>query len=196
MTLRQLIHLFWLSLIAIGILVIQRWNPKHRNRWIGVCIIFVLLLWQLSGFVPLLYPFSTPEEAFHYTCGEEISLKIEGSHTCLLIGENSAKQTTIIKTDSGWKNTFSLATQTLFQWQKNGIIVYALQHKASGDCYLAVVAPYLVNCEISDSNQSTFYKCPDMAPEGKQVVNYYYAYIGSVDENYEVHVNDLTFTVS
>lgn len=184
----------WISLIAVGIFVIRRRNPKHRKRWIGGWIFFVLLLWILSDSIPLLYTFPSAEEAFQYEYAEEIKLKVEGYHTCLLVGENH--EATVVKTASGWKNNSSLATSQAYLWQKNDIFAYVLRHKPSGDCYVAVGIPYLLDYEITDSNQSTFYKCPDMASEGTQAVSFYYAYVGSVEKDYTVKVNGIEFRIT
>lgn len=196
MFLRRMVFVFWISLIVIGIFVVRHRSPKHRERWIGGWVVFVLLLWELSGFVPLLYSFPSAEEAFHYAYSDEIKLTVEGDHTCLVIGGHSYERTTIKKTDSGWKNTISFATSTIFQEQQNGVVVSVFQHKASGDCYISVVVPYLLECELTDSSQSTYYECPDTNPKGSQAARYYYAYIGSVGEDYTVEVNDLKFQVT
>ena len=195
MALTALIPLFWIALIVLGIVVIQRSALKHKKSLTFCVVAVVLILWQLSGSLYYFMTFPSPEAAFLAENSEEQPLlTVEGEHTDLVAATGSFAILT--RTEQGWKCNSFFASSTLYRDFKKGIIALVQRHNDSGDCYILLTLPYCEECSIEDNTGAQYYEEPFVGTDpDMQGSRQFYAYIGTLDEDYSVTVNGAEFNI-
>lgn len=204
MALSFLIPLFWLALAVLGITVIRRSSVNHKKRWTICVVVLVLLLWELSGLLVYVIPFSSPEAAYQsihpqFTQSEHDPLILEGKTSALIIDGDASEQSHqfMIRKNNEWKLSGLFAPSFPYTIHDNGISIYLYNWRSSQDHYLCVLlSPFETECNIEPSDAAVFYEYP--APDvDTDALRYrsFYAYIGPLEEDYELAVNGVTFCI-
>lgn len=204
MALTALIPLFWIALIVLGIVVIRRSSATHKKRWTICVVVLVLLLWELSGLLVYVIPFSSPETAYLSTHPQSIQsehkpLIVKGKTSALVIDGDASEQSLqfMIRKDNAWKLSGLFGSSFPYTLHDNGISVYLYSWRSSQDNYLCVLlSPHATECSIEPSDSTVFYEYPAPGSEADTLrFRNFYAYIGTLEEDYEFTVNGTSFRI-
>lgn len=161
--------LFGITRVILGViifivcyLIIKTTKTKYKRRYYiisFICVILVIVLFNLIPIENAFITFSTPESAFSYVNTGNIKLVINGSQTDLVVAQKEdAKIYSIIpKTENGWKLGMGIDTKRIIQRTFEGIIIYVYQYKNTNEYYITVLNTNGGMLELSDNHDSTFF---------------------------------------
>lgn len=193
--------LFGITRVILGViifivcyLIIKTTKTKYKRRYYiisFICVILVIVLFNLIPIENAFITFSTPESAFSYVNTGNIKLVINGSQTDLVVAQKEdAKIYSIIpKTENGWKLGMGIDTKRIIQKTFEGIIIYVYQYKNTNEYYITVLNTNGGMLELSDNHDSTFFHVDEVNEELNETFYIYYTYIKALDEQYTLIVN-------
>ena len=196
-----LLPLFLIVAIFVGISLVRRSSLAHKKRWNGCIIAAGVALAILSGQLIYLVPFSSPEDAFiamhsESRLLEEELLTIEGETSAWVLGSDTAQ---FVKRDgNGWKlagvRDFS---SPFYMTHADNITILVEGLSSSRDRYICVIRfPVSEDCRFDTPPGTVFYERSDPETVRSEArARHFYAYIGSLEEDYEFTVNDTSFRI-
>jgi hypothetical protein len=140
----------------------------------------------------LFYTFASPKNAFEYEYGYEINEIIEGTETAIVLADETTQ--IYVKSEGGWK--FPTKKYIKYaSYETEGIISIVYGYESTDDNYICISAGINNELNLSDNNNSTFICHKDGPFNGKTIVEYY-AYIGRMDEDYVITINEVEYKLS
>ena len=200
----HLLSLFWAAAMVFGIFKIQRSSMQHKKRWTVCVVLLALVLWELSGLLVYVIPFSSPEAAYQsihpqFMQAEHEPLILEGKTSALMVEGDVSEQSlqVIIRKNDRWKLSSHFNSPFPYTIHDNGISIYVYSLRGSQDHYVCVLLPpFETESSIESPSSTVFYEfpAPDDNTDAPSFRNFY-AYIGTLDSDYTVTVNGTPFCI-
>ena len=159
------VRLLFSGLIFIASIAFLRKKDKsHRKPIYIALLIFVVIIYIGSGFVPienLFVTFSTPESAFHYEYAAKINMVVDGKVTTMIISstKDGTSQTVIPKSGNGWKLDIGIDQKKVVEKIVGTKTIFVYRYKDSEDYYVVVWDPLAAKnniLNVSDNRNSKF----------------------------------------
>lgn len=191
--------------ITVFLVLLNMLNKKKLLRKYTIILLFVgcLALISLSYFIPienLFVTFSSPENAFYYSCGSKIDEIVEGKESCMIIfsddNRRNCKQRIFPKTNSGYKIGTDFTLKNIVYQVEDEFILRIIKLKRTNEYYLILVGSSQNNVELSDNKDTFFIKNMDNVNNSVYSDVEFYAYIGNIDENYKLYLNNKEVTLN
>ena len=175
-------------LIALTITIILK---KNNKKIIIVMVVVAMILCKLSMYIPVenfFINFPTAESLYSYMNTDKARKVFNGNNSCLFILKNNNQVVLISKKDGKWKIPVVNNNSPIAISNCEDCGVHILIDKHSGDTYLFVSSfgEYALN-NLNDSNNSKFVLIDE------NDFYEYVAYIGNLDNNYKLKVNNHTY---
>lgn len=192
--------IFWTITMIAGIFMVGCSSLAHKKIWTGCIIVAVLVLWALSGHLIYLAPFGSPEEAYagmhsRSTRTEDELLTIEGETSAWVLDEDNSQF--VLKEGDNWNLTGFLTLPSPYYVYGDDITISVEGPSTSRDRYVCVrLFPAPEECRIDTPQHTVFYEEPgsDIAL-AEYRLRTFYAYIGTLEEDFQLTVNGTEFTI-
>lgn len=182
--------LAWVALI-IGALIIRK-RVKKKVFGIAILVLVFIAAGVLSQKINNSWLYDTPEDAVRYLFRGEIVDVVEGPDSCCVVtrkGNSSYEVTLLRKVENKYKLLAGTEQkrETINADSGDFIAILSVDGTADEYAYGVFFEPADNGIEIQDTNGTVFRKVVTETGYSKNSV-FAYAYIGQVDDTYEVHV--------
>ncbi len=160
-------------------------------------LLFILVLYCIP-FENLVIRFDSPQKAFLYGSTNKIYEVVEGENSALIISEgNEEIEISVIPRDEkGWKVGTGEYLSVFLLKKYGAISVDILKSNNTKECYIVVNNTNGDSMDLKDSINSEFY-CVSRYDRFLGIEYHtYYAYIGTLNESYELNVNGEAILIS
>lgn len=176
-------------IIVIAIIIVVKKVKKKAFR-IALVICVTLGISASSLFGGALLRFQTPEDAVRFLSTGRVVGFVEGEDSCMVItqvNETDYQNDYLMKAGNEYRilNFFEYKEQTIYT--DNGIPVVISSIKGTADHYATSLYSEVFGSGMKDSNGTVFQVITNDAGSEFGVVSAY-AYVGHIDENYEVYL--------
>lgn len=182
--------LAWIAFI-VGALIIRK-RVKKKAFGIAILVFVFIAAGALSQKINHSLLYDTPEDAVRYLFRGEIADVVEGPDSCCVVtrkGNSSYEVTLLRKVENKYKLLAGTEQkrETINADSGEFIAILSVDGTADEYAYGVFFEPADNGIEIQDTNGTVFRKVVTETGYSKNSV-FAYAYIGQVDDTYEVHV--------
>lgn len=192
--------IFWSFIAVLGLVFLARRKRPRKNKYTFLAIIVSLFI--LSSVFPIersFLAFSTPEEAYRYIYTYDTPVYVIGGDSTDLVyscdDEGAYVLEIIRRSNNGWKLGYITDMKTNIYNVDQGVYLQIHKHRKTGECYLFLVCPASKE-HIQDSLESEFMIDPYSEVTDEYGFVNYFAYLGKLQEQYSITINDKTYEIA
>lgn len=182
-------------IVLLGLIVYSKAAKSVFLRRVVVCV-FAFAAFAAVGFGYTLFCFPSPDEAMRFISAGTIVGMAEGKESCLVQTQGDdmgINDNFLLKTDKGYRILAPFEVQRTHIFLDNQGPLYIGEVKGTADAYVSGLfsEPVGSKIRITDSNGSEFKMLVDESGQelgGSVNLLNAYAYVGRVDDDYEIYV--------
>lgn len=189
-------YFIFIALFLISIIILKKYKILTKKTII-VLLVTTLLLSEVSCLIPVentFMKFSTIESVYNYMGLKNKNIKhiIDGNKTVFVVNSDKKDSSStswyiVLKTDDGYKINVGSDKSSISMTKDFSVSLTT--DKRTGDTYIIVTSNKEKPLDLQDNHNSDFVNTNFIPLFGYE----YTAFIGNIDENYQLTVNGITY---
>lgn len=194
--------IFGIAIFVILYFLIKKSHSKHKKLYLIINFFVSVAISTILALIPIensFMTFSSLESVYDYTHIENIELVVNGEQTDFVVStlmRNEYNYSIFPKTDKGWKIGMASDIKSVSTSLYGGASINVYRYKNSNDYYVSVYNSDGGPLEITDDRGSVFQSTEQTVYKLNQTYYIYYAYVNSLDDQYELIINGNTVKIT